>query len=590
MKKYILTLLLLLEPVLFLSAQSLSVESFKLLENDMTANTKGTLEYDQNGDAAALIKIITTETGFVVDGGMMGIVKTKQEVAELWVYVPYGIQKIKLRHPQLGQLEYYFPIAIDKARTYEMRLVSGTVRTIVDDQHTMQYLIMKVNPANASVFIDEKLYSLESDGTLAALLTYGNHTYRVQAASCVTEAGTVRIGKEKTEMEVKLKSARAELTLECPMEDADIYLNEKYVGTGHWTGFADAGNYIAEVRKEGYRSRSMSIVLAEQDTKAFTLPVPQPMYGSIQVSSKPSGASVLVDGEVQYGETPLYLTEILAKDHQIIIRKEGYQDYVDTISVKENERSFVNAEMSNIINMVINSKPGAILALNGKSLGMTPYSETVPAGKYHVVLIAQGYEPFQDSVMVSVEKPTLNIRLYKKCFTTHDKYVNMEFQTGSVSAFDVMGGLYVAGVNLEAGLGYAMSQPQTIFWNTRADNSSISEPKEYKYKPMLLLGGRVGYGIRLGTQVRFTPQIGLSVMHIKGECVDGTPQKTYVAQGVGDVKIEFSPGRPLTVTLIPEYAVPLKKGRTAEMTGDVSPDISRWFGGFGIKAGFGYYF
>ena len=68
------------------NGQNISVSSFKLIENDLTANTTGTMESDQNGETAALIKVVTSETGFSFDGGMVGIVKTKQEVGEIWVY------------------------------------------------------------------------------------------------------------------------------------------------------------------------------------------------------------------------------------------------------------------------------------------------------------------------------------------------------------------------------------------------------------------------------------------------------------------------------------------------------------------------
>ena len=53
--KILVTLILLITGGLSAWAQTFSVESFKLLDNDMTANTYGTMEYDQNGDVAALI-------------------------------------------------------------------------------------------------------------------------------------------------------------------------------------------------------------------------------------------------------------------------------------------------------------------------------------------------------------------------------------------------------------------------------------------------------------------------------------------------------------------------------------------------------
>ena len=82
-----------------------------MLENDLTANTYGSMMRDQNGEVAALIRVVTPEKGFVFDGGMMGIVGTKQDVGEILVYVPHGIQKITVKHEQLGILrDYYFPI------------------------------------------------------------------------------------------------------------------------------------------------------------------------------------------------------------------------------------------------------------------------------------------------------------------------------------------------------------------------------------------------------------------------------------------------------------------------------------------------
>ena len=104
-----------------LMGQTISISSFKLLESDLTAITAGTMEQDQNGETAALIKVVTTQTGFIFDGGALGIVKTVQKPSEIWVYVPRGLKKITISHPQLGILrDYYLNVPIEAARTYEM--------------------------------------------------------------------------------------------------------------------------------------------------------------------------------------------------------------------------------------------------------------------------------------------------------------------------------------------------------------------------------------------------------------------------------------------------------------------------------------
>ena len=50
---------ILITGILPVMADGISVISFKLLDTDLTANTRGTQKLDQNGEKAALIKIVT---------------------------------------------------------------------------------------------------------------------------------------------------------------------------------------------------------------------------------------------------------------------------------------------------------------------------------------------------------------------------------------------------------------------------------------------------------------------------------------------------------------------------------------------------
>ena len=89
MKRYILLTFILLA-FIGVSAQSISVNSFRSLPMDMTASSLEGKRIDQNGDVAALIKVVTTQTGFTFEGGTLGIVDTKQRNGEIWVWVPRG--------------------------------------------------------------------------------------------------------------------------------------------------------------------------------------------------------------------------------------------------------------------------------------------------------------------------------------------------------------------------------------------------------------------------------------------------------------------------------------------------------------------
>lgn len=182
------------------AAQSLSVESFRLLENDLTANTYGTIKYDGNGNVAALIKVVTTENGFNFDVGSMGVVATSQQKGEIWVYVPGGIQRITITHSKLGELkDYYFPVPIERARTYELKLLSGTVRTVVGEDASFQgSLQIESDPINSAIWLDD-VYEGKTP-LIIEKMTVGNHKilvrqegYNVKELEIVIEPGKLNM-------------------------------------------------------------------------------------------------------------------------------------------------------------------------------------------------------------------------------------------------------------------------------------------------------------------------------------------------------------------------------------------------------------
>lgn len=139
------------------NAQNLSIKNFYLNENDLTANSRNTEVYDQNGDKCALIRIQTTTKGFIFDVGSAGIQKVDDNhTGEIWVYVPYGIKHIDIRHSAYGSLlGYNFPVSIVKGRTYILELSVNTnnnnstkqdIRVSMDNSQTKKTLFsMKKN-------------------------------------------------------------------------------------------------------------------------------------------------------------------------------------------------------------------------------------------------------------------------------------------------------------------------------------------------------------------------------------------------------------------------------------------------------------
>jgi hypothetical protein len=138
-----------------LSAQ-IAVQSFRVLQSDQTARIIDPV-IDQNGEKCALIKVVSTETGFAWEGGMLGIVKVEKQLGEFWVYLPHGAKRLTIKHEHLGVLrDYVYPEAIHEAMVYEMVLTTDKVRTIVEKAEIESvWLMVESNPSGADLYIDD---------------------------------------------------------------------------------------------------------------------------------------------------------------------------------------------------------------------------------------------------------------------------------------------------------------------------------------------------------------------------------------------------------------------------------------------------
>lgn len=67
-------------------------------------------------------------------------------------------------------------------------------------------------------------------------------------------------------------------------------------------------------------------------------------FGTLGVTSTPSGAEVFIDGE-QKGETPLFLDNVLTGAHKVVVRKPGYELYSGTVLVASGQLMQVKARL-----------------------------------------------------------------------------------------------------------------------------------------------------------------------------------------------------------------------------------------------------
>ena len=173
MKKFLIYISLMLLCPALSSGQVFSVKDFFLAETDLTANTPGTIVKDQNGAVCALIKVETTLDDYAFDVGSLGVTKTLRQGGEIWVYVPFGVRRMTISHPDMGVIrDFVFPINIEKGRTYILKL-NASLGNRVYDSSRKQKMRLEVSPADAQVEINGMSIPANSNGIYDQEYSFG---------------------------------------------------------------------------------------------------------------------------------------------------------------------------------------------------------------------------------------------------------------------------------------------------------------------------------------------------------------------------------------------------------------------------------
>lgn len=309
-------------------ADGISVLGFRLLETDLTANTRGTEKRDMNGDKAALIKIVTPERGFLFNGGSLGIVGTEEKAAEIWLYVPPRAQKLTITHQVFGVLrDYYYPVSIQGGRTYEMLLDIGTGR----------YVTITTSQAKSDVTVDGEY--LGKSPIYNRYMTYGRHAVFAQngiyeAQDTIIVATSDAKATKVANIEMRNMSDHYGEVVVNVENNADIWYNDHQVGTGSWSTQLREGSYTVETRKLDCDPIKTTFTVIPKKKNQIQAAPPAPHTGRLNVYTRPRNATALLNGI-----DPIDLTELQTLPvgtYQLQFARKGYVGTTREYTIKHN--------------------------------------------------------------------------------------------------------------------------------------------------------------------------------------------------------------------------------------------------------------
>ena len=341
MKKSLFLFLLFALQTIAVFSQKLQVESFKIAESDISAQTQP--RKDLNDRNCALVKVQFVGAISEVEGNVVKPLVNHGN--ETWVYMPQGSRQLKLLTqsylPVMVTFADYGVEKLESNRTYVLILVKPSGQNEPVDAGGNFYAI-SVQPKDAKVTVDGVLQDSSSDGEYSAMLPYGTHTYKVEAGGYISKSGSFSVSSgEMAPINVSLVSALATVSVTCPTPAVSLYVDKKSVGNVPWSGSLKEGMHLIEVKKNGYRSQQKTILLSQQQKLDVGFGELVAILGNLSVNYKPFGADVYVDGK-KLGQSPRVFNGLLVGNHQVEVRKDGYATDKKSIMISEGQTASIS--------------------------------------------------------------------------------------------------------------------------------------------------------------------------------------------------------------------------------------------------------
>lgn len=506
------------------NAQNINVKSFRLLENDLDARVNHP-KRDQNNEVCAIIKVVTTQTGFTFDVGSLGVVVTEQKAGEIWVYVPRGVQRITISHSQLGVLRNHpLNIPIQAAMVYELVLTTAKVTTTVEEPEIeSQWLIITSNPEGANVFIDDMLV-----GTTPFQRRYreGDYNYRVELPRYHNQAGRISLKGDRQRIDLTLKPNFGDIRVtSTPENGMAIYLNDN--NTGKTTpatieGVASGENTVKLI-DSWYQPQAKRVTVNDEKTTTVSFQM-QPAFANVTINAKPS-ANILID-DVQKGNTR-WNGRLMEGVYSIRIEKDKHYPQtrkLEIISGKDQSFDFELKPKTGAVN--ISTIPiDANISIDDKNYGKTPLTiKDLLVGDYNLSIDKTGYGSINRKITIT-ENKELDIK------ETLPTGLEVTFETTPSGAELYINGKYQGKTPQNISLEYGNHNVKLVN-NSRVIEEIININQNSKNKWI--------FDVIDGKEVNFTSFPVNSTLRIDGIYTGTTPKKVFIAFGVHKVSIEHS--------------------------------------------------
>ncbi len=266
-------------------------------------------------------------------------------------------------------------------------------------------LTLLSEPAGAHVALDEQALGLTP---FQGDIQPGKHKLTIEKEGYVRQEREV-LFREGHDVELSFALAvlpkDPALAIESVPAGAQVFIDGKQVGVAPWLGPLEAGRHQVVLKKQGRREVASDFEMPSGRDLSMRLELPAPTSSNaprVVVTSKPDGATVLVDG-VEVGQTP-WAGAVKAGKRKLTVQMAGFvseEREVNAAQNREMEVSFALGHVAGPARVVIETDPsGASLEVDGEDKGKSPATLSLAPGEHEIIATSAGFKGVSQKISV----------------------------------------------------------------------------------------------------------------------------------------------------------------------------------------------
>jgi hypothetical protein len=297
-----------------------------------------------------------------------------------------------------------------------------TITATLTPSATVGQIQVQSYPSGAVAYLDRG----QSQTTPAYFtnVPVGSHEISVYLSGYTTYFTSVTVNKAQTSVvnaQLSPVISTGTLSINSIPSGAAAYVDGIYQGiTPTRVGNLGAGSHTVILSLAGYQDYVTTATVQAGSVTTLTATLkqdPSPVYGTVSITTDPSGASIYADG-VYVGQTslnrPLVYTQVPPGYHTLLASKSGYEDYTTSGTVTAGQNLVLsitltpNPQKPTTGSVAISSSPNdADVYLDNIYKGITPTNiDSVTPGAHSLLLKLNGYQDYTSQIQVAAGQTT----------------------------------------------------------------------------------------------------------------------------------------------------------------------------------------